>query len=731
MSSPAIAPTSKPHPMPSQLLNRELSWLAFNQRVLEEVLDPANPLLERVKFFCITSSNLDEFFEVRVAGLRQQVEGGVVEITPDGLTPPEVLHAVRTRMHQLVDDLYRGWRDLLVPELARNGIRFLRVEDLDASALEWLTNFYNEQVHPVTTPIFIDKSHPFPLLANKMLNVVVRIGVPGTEKSDGQLGLVQVPSNLPRLVRLPSTEGRHDYIFLGRIIGHFLERMFVGQKILGQWNMRITRNGEFYIDTEDAESLLVAIEQELHNRLKGEAVRLEISHDCPEDICALLADRLKLSPDDIYRINGPMHPGRIMSIIDEVHRPDLRDVPYVAPITPLLRGCTDLFAAIRERDILFHQPYESFSSVVDLLQHAASDGKVLAIKQTLYRTGGDPRIINALIHAAHNGKQVTAIVELKARFDEHNNILWAKKLEEAGVHVIYGLLGLKIHAKIALIVRAEPDGIRRYVHLSTGNYNATTARIYTDLSLFTCRPDFGEDATALFNILTGNCQFRPTRKFMVAPFELHDRIVKLIEDEAANAARALPARIIAKMNSLVDPHVINSLYAASQKGVQIDLIVRGICCLRPGVPGLSENIRVRSIVDRFLEHSRIFYFENATNPRVFIGSADWMPRNFFRRIEVVFPIEDGLIRDRIVREILEACLRDDTRARRLQPDGTYLRPTSTGSRNHRCQTELLAIAARSAKIDPGIRELPAVGAAQNTRPSRTTRVVVRRKPDAA
>jgi polyphosphate kinase len=412
-----------------------------------------------------------------------------------------------------------------------------------------------------------------------------------------------------------------------------------------------------------------------------------------------------------------------MSVEDSLQRPELRDPPFVAPTAQRLRGRADLFAAIREGDLLMHHPYESFNSVVDFLEQAARDPQVLAMKQTLYRTGGDARIIDALIQAARNGKQVTAIVELKARFDEQNNIVWARKLEQAGVHVVYGLLGYKIHAKVALVVRAETEGIRRYVHLSTGNYNATTARIYTDLGLFTCRPDFGEDATALFNLLTGICQFQPMRRFLVAPFQLHDQMVAMIRMEQENAAKKLPARIIAKMNSLVDPQVIDALYAASQHGVQIDLIVRGICCLKPGVPGLSENIRVRSIVDRFLEHSRIFYFENAANPRVFLGSADWMPRNFFRRIEVAFPIEDGVLRHRLIHEVLEANLLDNSRARLLNPSGDYLRPArSPGTTPYRCQEVLLNLAAEPATND--------IAAPARRGPSRKNpRLTVRRRPE--
>ncbi len=726
--------TSQPDAPPTiRLLNRELSWLEFNQRVLEEARDPSNPLLERLKFFCIASSNLDEFFEVRVAGMRQQVAGGMNQPTPDGLRPMETLLAVRVRIRQQVAELYDCWRNELVPDLARNGIRFLEITDLDAGDLAWLESVYTERVHPVVTPLAIDLSHPFPLLLNKIPNIVVKL----IDRSDGEprekMGVIQVPQNLPRLLRLPRSDGRQDYIFLGRVIGRYLDRLFTGMEILGYWQIRVTRNGELYIETEDVENMLQAVEQEVHNRLKGEAVRLEVAHECPEDACKVLLNHLGLEPEDLYRIDGPLHPGRILAIAEGNQNSALRDPPFVAPVIPHLRGRADLFAAIRERDVLLHHPYESFNSVVDFLQEAAADPQVLAIKQTLYRTGGDARIIDALINAARNGKQVTAIVELKARFDEQNNILWSRKLEKAGVHVVYGLLGYKIHAKIALVVRAEPEGIRRYVHLSTGNYNATTARIYTDIGLLTCRQDFGEDATALFNLLTGICQFQPMRRFLVAPFNLHEAMLDWIRQEAVTAARGLPARIIAKMNSLVDPTLIEALYDASQKGVQIDLIVRGICCLRGGTPGLSDNIRVRSIVDRFLEHSRLYYFENACDPRVFLGSADWMPRNFYSRIEVLFPVEDGTLRDRLIHEILAANLRDNSRARVLLSNGTYRRiQPAKDAPVHRCQLELLNLA--QAASDHASQLHPPASTANErggTRNPRTPKVTVRRQPDPA
>lgn len=656
---------------PEHFLNRELSWLEFNQRVLDEALDPRTPLLERVKFFCITSSNLDEFFEVRVAGIKQQIESDVVERSVDGLTATECFRAINHRVHRMVEAQFRCWREQLVPALAAKEIRFLDVAELGGGDRVWVESYYQKQVRPVLTPLGLDPAHPFPQLLNKTLNLIVQVELKQNGVEQRRLAVVQVPRALPRLVKLPREDSRQEYVFLAHVIGDYLGDVFPGAKLLGHWQFRVTRNSELYIDEEDVANLLKAVEAELHNRRKGEAVRLEVAADCPPEIRAELLEKLHLTEDDLYVIDGPINPVRLMAIVEGDHSPELRDPPFIAPLAPALRDVPDLFPAIRERDVLLHHPFDSFSSVVDFLTRAAEDPEVLAIKMTLYRTGGDPRIVGALMNAVRNGKQVTAVVELKARFDEANNIAWARRLEEAGVHVVYGLVGYKIHAKMTLVVRRDPDGIRRYVHLATGNYNATTARFYTDLGLFTCQPDFGEDVASLFNLLTGICQFQDTRKLLVAPFELHARMLKLIAREAANARRGLPARIIAKMNSLVDRGVIEALYRASQAGVKIDLIVRGICCLRPGVAGVSENITVRSVVDRFLEHSRIFYFENACQPEIFVGSADWMPRNFFRRVEVVFPIEDGNLRDRVKHEVLDRVLADNVKARVLGADGTY------------------------------------------------------------
>ncbi len=678
---------------PALFINRELSWLEFNQRVLDEAIDAENPLLERLKFFCIVASNLDEFFEVRVAGIKQQIESDVVERSPDGLTASEEFRAITRRVRKMVADQYACWREQLLPALTQSGIRILEAGDLEAGDLHWLHDYYLAQVRPVLTPLAIDPAHPFPQLLNKSLNFIVRLEMPRGEEMLKHLAVVQIPRILPAMVKLPG-EGRLDHIFLGRVIGYYLADLFPGTRILGHWPFRVTRNSELYIDEDETANLLKAVENELHNRRKGDAVRLEIQHDCPGTIRDALLKTLRLTEDDLYLIDGPINPVRVMMLYEGDHSPELRDPPFVAPAAATLQGREDIFAVIRERDILLHHPYENFSSIVDFLEAAASDPDVLAIKQTLYRTGGDPRIIGALENAVKNGKQVTAVVELRARFDEAKNIQWARQLEEAGVHVVYGLVGYKIHAKACLVVRLEGQQIRRYVHLSTGNYNPGTARLYTDLGLLTCRPDFGEDATNFFNLLTGICQFQPMRKLIAAPFQLHERVLRLIERETENAQQGLPARIIAKLNSLSDERVIQTLYRASQAGVQIRLIVRGICCLRAGVPGLSENICVRSIVDRFLEHSRVYYFENACQPEVFLSSADWLPRNFFRRIELAFPVEDGVLRERIIREVLGVSLADNRKARGLRPDGSYRRvPPGAGEKPCRSQFEFIRLAA--------------------------------------
>ena len=541
----------------------------------------------------------------------------------------------------MVRDQYVCWREQLAPELEGHGIRFLKPSRLGAPDLKWLENFYRGEVRPVLTPLAIDPVHPFPQLLNKSLNIVVQLKMKTGGENLRHLAVVQAPRVLPPVVRLPREGGQQDYVFLGQVIGHFLGDLFPGTKIIGYWHFRLTRNSELYLDEQDGGNLLKAIENELHNRRKGDAVRLEIDHDCPQRIRRALLGTLRLTEDDLNLIDGPLYPARLMALVEGDHSRPLRDPPFSAPALGLRRDEADLFAAIRRRDILLHHPYESFDTVVEFLEKSARDPRVLAIKQTLYRTGGDTRIVGALMEAASHGKQVTAVVELRARFDEANNIQWSRKLEEAGVHVVYGLVGYKIHCKMCLVVRKEHDGIFRYVHLSTGNYNATTARLYTDIGLLTCQPDFGEDVTNVFNLITGLGHYQPTRKLLLSPFELHRRMLALIEREAQNARRGAPARIIAKMNALSGrrhhPGPLPGLAGGREDrpaGAR-HLLPAAACA------GVSENITVRSIVDRFLEHSRIFYFENAgPSGDIGSGSADWMPRNFFRRIEAVFPIED-------------------------------------------------------------------------------------------
>lgn len=686
--------SSQPRSAGVGFFNRELSWLEFNQRVLDEALDPAVPLLERVKFLGITHSNLDEFFEVRVAGLKQQIESAGVNRTPDGLTASECLRVVTRRVRTLVREADRCWSEDLKPALESQGFGFLKPGMLEETDRQWLSAYYQDKVYPVLTPLAVDPSHPFPQLLNKSLNLITRIRTPeGRDPGATRLAIVQVPRVLPHLVRLPRLDGRRDSVFLSDLIGANLAGLFGVPKVDDWWLFRVTRNSELYIDEEEVSNVRLAVEAELHNRRKGEAVRLEVSADCPEEIRRELLATLGLEAHDLYAIEGPIAPGRLMAIVEGDHSPELRDVPFVAPGVQGLQEGADVFETLRRGDLLLHHPYESFDGVLQFLQQAAADPRVLAIKQTLYRTGGDRRIVGALMDAVKNGKQVTVVVELKARFDEANNIAWSRRLEEAGVHVVYGVVGYKVHAKVCLVVRRDDDGIRRYVHLGTGNYNPSTARLYTDLSLLTCRPDVGEDATTLFNLLTGVCQHRPTRQLILAPFELHQRVQTMIRRETDHARAGLPARIVAKMNALVDEETIGSLYEASQAGVEIDLIIRGICCLQPGVPGRSERIRVHSIIDRFLEHSRIWSFDNAGNPWVFVTSADWMPRNFFKRIEVAFPILDGRIRDRVLNEILRESLSDTAKVRQLQPDGSYRRsPQAATTDARRSQSRFMDLA---------------------------------------
>jgi polyphosphate kinase len=663
---------------PSLYINRELSWLEFNHRVLEVALDPSRPLLERVKFLTIVSSNLDEFFMVRVAGLKRQVKSQTVQRGPDGLSAEEQLRAISARCHEMVRDQYRCLQRDLLPQLAQHGIVHHRMESLSAEQARWVKDYFHRQVFPVLTPLALDPSHPFPHLRNRSLNLVVTLRKTKSPTANVYLAVVQVPTVIPRLVQVPAAPdqpGGFHFVLLEDVIRSQMTELFQGMHIIGCHPFRITRDSDLNFDEEEAEDLLETIEQELRKREWGDAVRLEVGGNITPRALEQLLTALDLTEQDTYRTTGPLNLQDFMALYRLSDYPQLKDRPFVPPVVRVLQGKKNLFSVLRERDVLLHHPYESFSSVVEFVQQAADDPDVLAIKQTLYRTSGDSPIIAALTRAAQNGKQVTALVELRARFDEENNIGWARELERAGVHVVYGLVGLKTHCKVLLVVRREPgeERLRRYVHLGTGNYNPTTARLYTDLGLLTSSLKFGQDASRLFNLLTGYSRVPNWRKLAVAPLGLRERVLELIDRETRFAQAGQEGRIVVQINSLVDPEVIQALYRASQAGVKIDLIVRGICCLRARVPGVSDNIRVISIVGRFLEHPRLIYVRNGGDEEVYLSSGDWMPRNLSRRVETMFPIEDPELKRRLVEEVLPVKLRDNANTWELQPDGSYRR----------------------------------------------------------
>ena len=678
--------------------NRELSWLAFNRRVLEQAQNERCPLLERVKFLAIVSSNLDEFFEIRVAGIIQQAESGVTESSVDGLHPREQLRRIHSVVASLVEDQYACWRDDLLPALARANIVFKTAADLTPEELAWVRAYFQEQVHPVLTPLALDQSHPFPQLGNKTLNVVVSLDNPETPEIENLVAILPVPRILPRLVNIAPNGNSQKFIFLSEVIKLCAGEFFQGYRVRQAYAFRVTRNSDLYIDEEEAENLLKKIEDELRNQRRGAAVRLEIEDGVEDKIFETLCQHLSLSHEYVFRLNGPLNLLRLMALT-EIDRPELKFAPFTPVACSPLRHVEQIFDTLRVQDVMLHHPYDAFTPVVDFVEQAARDPQVFAMKQTLYRTSGDSPIVRALIEASRNGKQVTALVELKARFDEANNIQWARQLEDAGVHVVYGLIGHKTHCKCSLVVRREGKGLRRYAHLGTGNYNPRTARLYTDLSYFTARQSITEDVANLFNSLTGFSRSPDFQYLLVAPFNLHRRLQDLIQREAENSVAGRPARIMAKMNSLVDKATIDNLYAASQAGVKIDLIVRGVCCLVPGVKGLSENIRVRSLVGRFLEHARAFYFQNdGAEPLIYAGSADWMPRNFFRRIEVIFPVEDLQLRRWIADELFPIELQDTESARELHANGAYL-PVSAenGAPSFSAQSYFIASSAQRAK----------------------------------
>jgi polyphosphate kinase len=666
-------PTSR-FSAPENFTNRELSWLEFNRRVLEEAQDPTQPLIERVKFLMIFSSNLDEFFEIRVAGIKQQIESETSDVGADGLSPTETFNAIQRTAHEMVATQYALWHDDIAPALAKNGIRVHDVADLNAKRSAWAQRFFREEVFPMLTPLAVDASHPFPQLLNKSHNLLVRAR---SERGGEMLhAIVQVPRVLPRLILLPRGKGEDepwDYIYLADLIKHHIADLFPGLLLDGVHAFRVTRNSDLYIDEEEADNLLRSIEQELRRSSRGDAVRLEVASDCPKDFRELLLEFFDLTEMDLYRLDGPLSMTHLAPLVANDAFAKLKDRVFQPARDPALPPHANIFEVMRKQDILLHHPYESFDPIVEFIENAAQDPQVLAIKITLYRTSGDSPIVEALMHAATAGKQVTALVELRARFDEAANIQWARRLEEAGAHVVYGVVGLKTHCKALLIVRRDVDRLRQYVHLGTGNYHPRTARSYTDFSLLTTNPKITEEVAIVFNTLTGLASYPGLEKLLVAPFDLKNRIIGMIDREREHAASGKDGRMIVKLNSLVDQEIIEKLYEASCAGVKIDLIVRGICCLRPRIPNLSENIRVISIVGRFLEHSRIYYFENAGSPEVFLASADWMPRNFIRRVEIAFPVEDTSLRDEIIDEVLPRFLNDHIKARELQPDGTYIR----------------------------------------------------------
>jgi polyphosphate kinase len=680
---------------PSLYINRELSWLEFNQRVLEESQDSKNPLLERVKFLCIVASNLDEFFEVRVAGLKQQRLSNVSAPGPDALSPSEQLAAISMRVRKMVDDKYRLWNDDLVPNLEQNNIFFLRYDELTDEEKRYYTKYFESSVYPVLTPLAVDPVHPFPQLLNKSLNVAVELE--GADLNTN-LAVVQVPRILPRLVPYRAGKsGMYRYIFIGSLIQAHVDSLFHGVQVKGAYQFRVTRNSDLYLDEEETDNLLKAIELELRKRSRGNAVRLEVQKDCPGHITDQLLQTFDLTNDDLYQVDGPINFLRLMPVLSEVDRPDLKFRPFAPAIVTAAAHHEDIFSQIRRKPILLHHPYESFQTVLDFIEQAAEDPDVLAIKQTLYRTSGDSQIVGSLAEAAESGKQVTVVIELKARFDEAANIKWARTLQEAGVHVVYGIVGLKTHAKLALVVRREEDGLRRYLHLGTGNYHPSTAKLYTDLGLLTCDPDLTNDSAELFNWMTGVSVFPDLKKIEAAPKALHQFVLDMIDRETENAKRGKPAGIFGKVNSLVDPEVIQALYGASKAGVKVNLLVRGVCCLRSKIPGTSDNITVRSVIGRFLEHSRIYRFENAGRPEVYLASADWMARNFFRRVESCFPIEDPELRSHID-HLLDIYWRDNVKAREQGSEPTYIRRPIEGERVD-AQAIFLEQALKSKKLD--------------------------------
>jgi polyphosphate kinase len=677
---------------PEYYINRELSFLEFNQRVLALALDETVPLLERLKFLCISCGNLDEFFEIRVAGLKHLQELGSAQLAPDTLSIPEQLTAIHERSLKLVADQYQCLNEVLLPALRAAGIGLIGRTEWTAETQRWLERYFELEIEPVLSPLGLDPARPFPRIQNKSLNFIVRLSGKDAFGRDSELAIVQAPRSLPRVVPVTQDGGQQLFVLLTGIVQTFVHKLFPGIDVLGCYQFRVTRNSDLFVDDEEIDDLRRALEGELAHRRYGAAVRLETSRDCPDDMIEFLLRQFALTEVDLYRMPGPVNLNRLSAIYDLVQRADLK-YPMFTPGLPkrlVGTGTSDIFAAIRQKDLLLHHPYQSFAPVMDFVRHAAADPQVLAIKQTLYRTGDHSPVVDGLVAAAQAGKDVTVIIELRARFDEEANIELANRLQEVGAHVMYGVVGFKTHAKLTLVVRREADGIRRYCHLGTGNYHPRTARAYTDYGLFTSDKEIGQDVHEIFLQLTSLTQAPQLNRLLQSPFGLHQAMIAKLEREAEHVRAGKPARVIAKMNSLVDPQAIEALYRASRAGVKIDLIVRGICGLRPGLPGVSENITVRSIVGRFLEHSRVFYFENGGDPELYCASADWMERNFFRRIETAFPIKRRAHRERILKD-LDVYLSDNTQAWQLGSDGVYRRHTPGAEAAVCAQEKLLEV----------------------------------------
>ena len=677
---------------PDLFINRELSLLEFNRRVLEQAKGTDVPLLERLRFLCISGSNLDEFFEIRVSGLKQQEALGATQRGPDNLSPTEQLQRIATLAHELVDEQYRVLNDVLFPLLDAEGIRFLRRSQWNAAQEEWLANFFHRELAPILTPIGLDPAHPFPRIINKNLTFIVTLEGKDAFGRNSGMAVVQAPRALPRVVRLAQDLAEHpyDFVFLSSIIHAHVDELFPGMRAVGCYQFRATRNSDLFVDEEAVEDLKIALEGELPSRRFGDAVRLELADDCPREVGQFLTDEFELLPEDVYYCNGPVNLMRLNAIPDLVDRPDLKYPGFSPGVPRRIQTAPDIFAAIRARDILLHHPFHSFAPVLDFLRSAARDPDVLSIRQTLYRTGADSSVVEALIEAAANGKEVLVVIELRARFDEAANIELANDLQEAGAQVVYGIVGYKTHAKMLMVIRRENGELRRYVHLSTGNYHASTARLYTDYGLLTCDPELTEDVASMFQQLTAMGRAGQLNKMLQSPFTLHETMLAHIEAEIAHAKAGRPSGVVAKMNQLIEKDVIQALYRASQAGVQVRLVVRGICSLRPGIKGVSENIDVRSIVGRFLEHARIFIFENGGQTKVYLSSADWMGRNFFSRVEACFPIEDKRIRKAVLQEGIDPYLDDNTQAWVLKSDGSYER-AELGTDDRRCAQEELLV----------------------------------------